>query len=508
VAHPNGNRRLTDEQAAVVASKANTIVVNAYAGTGKTSTLVEYAAARPQERMLYIAFNKAIAEEAKSKFPANVECRTTHSIAFGAIVHRLFADLPKTAIYAKVGDMRPMTVASVLQIHPRLASFAKTTLDNWFCSADPEVSTKHIMKDMRVPDNQRELVVTNAKELFKLMCDPSKPMATLPHDGYLKLYQLSKPDLSRKYNRIMLDEGQDTNMATLDIVLNQKTGLILVGDENQSIYQFRGAVNAMKLVEPDERYSLTTSFRFGSGVAGIASTLLGTFRPLPKAITGLGKFRETTFKLDPSQTYAVITRTNAALFDDAVNNLNDGKPYHFVGGTANYRFEKIMDAYHLYMQKNEQIKDPVIRQFDTIVELKNAATETDDLELKYLCKIAETYGANIPDLIKKIEARHVAVAKPADLKGGIIYTTAHKSKGLEFEQVLLTNDYGSLLDDDGNLVKDVSDEEINLLYVALTRAERAIQLNTSFIELLGYLKEQRAQLKDQDAASQTSRPRM
>lgn len=489
--------QLTDEQRAVVASSARIVLVNAYAGTGKTSTLVEYAKARPQERMLYIAFNKSIAEEAKTKFPSNVECRTTHSMAFGAIIPRLFADLSKTEMYAKVGDMRPMTIASLLQVNPRMAAFAKATLDNWFCSADEEIDGRHIDRDMRVPDNQRGLVVGHAKELFKLMCDPTNRMATLPHDGYLKLYQLSKPDLSRKYARLMLDEGQDTNMATLDIVMRQNTGLVFVGDENQAIYQFRGASNAMKLVKPDERHYLTTSFRFGAGVAGIASSILGTFRSLPKPITGLGKHRQTQFKLNPDETYCVITRTNAALFDDAVTNLKSTKPYHFVGGTANYRFEKIMDAYYLYMQQQTNIKDPVIRQFDSLADLRQAADDTEDLELVYLCKIAETYGERIPDLIRQIEERHVPLSSPNELKGGIVYTTAHKSKGLEFDQVLMTNDYGELLDEKGELKDDIKDEEINLLYVAATRAQRAIQLNTSIIELLTYLKEKNAHQANQ-----------
>ena len=42
---------LTDEQQGVVESAAPELVVNAYAGTGKTTTLRAYAAARPQQRM-------------------------------------------------------------------------------------------------------------------------------------------------------------------------------------------------------------------------------------------------------------------------------------------------------------------------------------------------------------------------------------------------------------------------------------------------------------------------
>uniref|UniRef100_UPI0013D42A21 UvrD-helicase domain-containing protein n=1 Tax=Klebsiella pneumoniae TaxID=573 RepID=UPI0013D42A21 len=66
----------------------------------------------------------------------------------------------------------------------------------------------------------------------------------MTHDGYLKLFQLSKPDLSKQFGLIMVDEWQDTNEVTMDIVLEQDARLILVGDRHQSIYGFRGATNA------------------------------------------------------------------------------------------------------------------------------------------------------------------------------------------------------------------------------------------------------------------------
>lgn len=73
----------TPEQEDIVKAFATTrmLKVNAFAGTGKSSTLQLLATAN-SEHSLYIAFNKAIADEAAGKFPSNVECRTTHSLAF------------------------------------------------------------------------------------------------------------------------------------------------------------------------------------------------------------------------------------------------------------------------------------------------------------------------------------------------------------------------------------------------------------------------------------------
>ncbi|MDA8140896.1 MAG: hypothetical protein M0036_19785, partial [Desulfobacteraceae bacterium] len=76
---------LTEEQQAVVAcdlQPGQSLKIMAFAGTGKTSTLIAYAQARPHLRFLYVAFNKSVQLEAAEKFPANVVARTAHALAF------------------------------------------------------------------------------------------------------------------------------------------------------------------------------------------------------------------------------------------------------------------------------------------------------------------------------------------------------------------------------------------------------------------------------------------
>ena len=75
---------LTEEQRHIVDCDKNIILVNAYAGTGKTSTLVQFCKVRKNARFLYLAYNASMAKEAKSKFKGNnnVACATIHSLAF------------------------------------------------------------------------------------------------------------------------------------------------------------------------------------------------------------------------------------------------------------------------------------------------------------------------------------------------------------------------------------------------------------------------------------------
>ncbi|EHP6639173.1 AAA family ATPase, partial [Salmonella enterica subsp. enterica serovar Schwarzengrund] len=74
--------KTTAEQNAIIEWKGNHLVVNAFAGTGKTSTLVNYAEANPESKMLYLAYNRAVRDEAERKFPYNVECKTSHQLAW------------------------------------------------------------------------------------------------------------------------------------------------------------------------------------------------------------------------------------------------------------------------------------------------------------------------------------------------------------------------------------------------------------------------------------------
>lgn len=71
----------THEQSPIIQSKASKILVRAFAGTGKTTTLVGFAKANPTLRILYLCYNSSVEKAAKGKFPRNVMCKTVHNLA-------------------------------------------------------------------------------------------------------------------------------------------------------------------------------------------------------------------------------------------------------------------------------------------------------------------------------------------------------------------------------------------------------------------------------------------
>lgn len=135
---------LTGEQQQILSHdiQADHVVkVMAFAGTGKTTTLVKYAEQRPHLRFLYVAFNKSVATEAQRRFPSNVDCKTVHSLAF--------ADVGKSYhIKQKLTfNVQPFALSSALP--EGRGGFVKAkvvamTLNTFMASADPMINFTHV----------------------------------------------------------------------------------------------------------------------------------------------------------------------------------------------------------------------------------------------------------------------------------------------------------------------------------------------------------------------------
>lgn len=104
----------------------------------------------------------------------------------------------------------------------------------------------------------------------------------------------------------------------------------------------------------------------------------------------------------------------------------------------------------------------MIARFGTWPDLLEYSKE--DVEVKRLVKIASR-----PDVEHFISAlEKVKECTNPD----VILTTAHKSKGLEYDNVIVANDFKF----GEKKLLDIPEQEINLLYVACTRAKKALQL--------------------------------
>ena len=481
---------LTSEQDAVVkyeVKPGEALKIIAYAGTGKTSTFVEYSHYHDHP-MLYLAFNKSVEQDAKDRFGPNVRPKTIHALAYATTGRP----------YRTIGNLRYFTVMKYLKADVYAATLVTRTLDNYLNSADEIIDERHAADDElgKFKAGYKAELVDGARAIWEQIKRGNDPFP-MTHSGYLKLYQLMKPRISAR--TILLDEAQDTNPVTLDIVhrqMGEGTKVLLCGDPFQQIYSWRGAIDAMHMIEAPELF-LTQSFRFGDNIAKVANHLLHDFFHCEKPVIGRQDIQdELAESLPADEPYTIICRTNVEIFKQALRCAVTKTPMCMGGGDGFTNFlEAIMDVYYLFAGKHDQIKEPQIKFFNSFEHLKAFAEARLDPELQARIRIVEDYDDMLPTHVENVR-KNITVARLAK----VFILTAHKAKGLEWNNVMLTNDFADLFDEEGHL-REVSTgdpdkdkqlgyenpiprDEVNLLYVAATRAKKRLKLNHDLLVLL------------------------
>src|SRR4051812_45616243 len=272
---------------------------------------------------------------------------------------------------------------------------------------------------------------------------------------------------------LYLDEAQDANPVTLAVLEAQGRPTVWVGDPWQSVYRFRGSVNALRMISAPQRH-LSRSWRFGEELAGVARAILAhTGEPPTVPLRGDPGIATTLGPVRPP--CAVLCRTNAGLFEAAVRGRDR---IHVVGGLEPLA-RLVLGGWRLYL--GEAVPEvPGLARFRGWDELLEEAEEGRDPELRFLARVVARYGRALPGLVADLRRRAVMQPDMADR----VLATAHKAKGLEWPEVRLAPDFPTLselgaADPDGlpRLTAEERDQELHLLYVAATRARWRLEPN-------------------------------
>lgn len=452
----------TEEQlhAVSLGKQGKSLKIEAAAGAAKTTTLNLTAQALGLKKGLYVAFNRAIADEAQRKFPSTVMCRTGHSLAFRQygkpFDSRLNMLLNGGVIASALRIPDNLTYSRDFTIGAKSMAYLVLSAVNRYCqSADPGISIKHVPwdeikhLDPHVQQHLSENIKAYAQQLWQAMINPN---GTLPvtHDVYLKLWQLSAPRIRADY--ILFDEAQDANGVMLDIVMNQDAQLIFVGDPYQQIYSWRGAQNAMRQIDLDATASLTQSFRFGRNIAIVANKILNNFLEAGVNIRGFDQVPSRLQRI--SKPDAIICRTNGDLVANLVNEIDSGKRIGVTGGTA--AMKSLLRGIG-ELQAGLPTNCRELALFQSWEDLVEYSESSSGQAMKSLIKQVKEHGV---DNLLRILDRTVDTTV-----ANLVLTSAHKAKGLEWDYVKLGNDFTHPLNDGWQ------EEEANLLYVAATRAK-------------------------------------
>ncbi|MCU4157313.1 ATP-dependent helicase [Carboxylicivirga sp. A043] len=481
--------QLTDEQEQIIAHEGN-LKVNAVAGSGKTTTILQYAQRRPKSPILYLAFNKSVKLEAEYKLSqmslSNVRVETAHSLAY-----------KYTAPYQRHKirfDYKPHEIVAILNIRPKAGDLSHLKLAShvyrfvrYFCNSMAQkvaeinyLETLSDLESLAFATENHELIVHYTRLFLAKM---HKGEVDIIHDFYLKQFQLSQPVLS--YDYILFDEGQDASGAMLAAFIKQPANKIIIGDQHQQIYGWRFATNALQQVD-FQTMDLSKSFRFNQEVARLSKSILQLKTHIGQnskvCLQGLGTHQ-------PINSRVTLARSNSKLVSRAIELLIQQKELskiYFEGQLSSYTFSEdggsIYDVLNLYNNQRHLIKDDLIKSIPSFDHLKDYLEETSDTSLKALVDLVEKYHKDIPYFISRI--KECCVDEADKDKADMVFSTVHKAKGMEYDQVFIMDDFinEQQIIDAKEAIKaqeinpEAVAEEINLLYVAATRTKSKLHL--------------------------------
>jgi superfamily I DNA/RNA helicase len=491
---PLKKKVLTDQQTAIINSTGN-LRINAVAGSGKTTTIIEYAASRPANaRILYLAFNKSVKLEATRKFAeyglTNTKVETAHSLAYKHVVFRLNYKV-------KAQGYKNSEICQLLDIRGNEEKHAEFVIANhiskfvtYFCNSD-----KAKVQDLNYLDTVVDAQAkTFVRTFYKFIEDGTRLLLAkmdrgeieITHDFYLKKFQLSNPALP--YDYILFDEAQDASAAMLDVFMKQKATKVIVGDTHQQIYGWRHAVNSLDKADFNT-LQLSASFRFTQDIANLATEILSwknhLFECKPVVITGKGASKKEVTK-------ATIARTNLGLLLKAIEYITDNskvKHIYFEGNISSYMYAddgaSLYDVLSLYNGNHDRIRDKLVGSMKDMDDLEEYVEKTEDHQLATMIEIVREYGNEVHGIIKSLKELHTGDEDRH--KAEMIFSTVHRSKGMEYDVVYLVNDFlsESKLKElkekhksDKTVAFDTArlNEEINLLYVAITRTKNNLHI--------------------------------
>jgi len=293
-----------------------------------------------------------------------------------------------------------------------------------------------------------------------------------------------------RYDMILVDEAQDLSPVMLDALEKCRRRIVLVGDSHQQIYSFRYAIDAMRRLPCDEELQLTLSFRFGKSIADLASLFIQEAKNERGFRIAGNPEKSSIISLTSSQpssrnnvTRAILTRTNLALFSNAMLLRSQGKTFHFERDLQPVLF-RTLSVYWLSRGQKEKIRDPFIGSFASLEQLGEYAESMGDFPLTGMAQIVKKYGDDsFPAVV--FEMSDLARSKNREgRQDGIILSTIHSAKGQEYDEVNIDSDIAENLTAAAQNGSRHYEEEVNVAYVGFTRAVKRLYLPSAFQTLL------------------------
>jgi len=474
----------TDEQISILEKVSLTdenILINAFAGTGKTTTLQIIQEAIGAQPVLYLCFNKRVADEAKEKFPSSTLVRT-----FNSLGHNIWAK----ACASKLTLNRKKTqenLAEFIQSVPRTAQ--GPMWDSYWDVVNAVARAKALgyVPEGKFPHAKRLITQEDfhasldeePDELVKELVDEALfTSIQQAYKGYIDFNdQIYMPALFGgtypNYPIVKVDETQDLN-PTNHAMLHQlvKHRVMAVGDPWQSIYAFRGAMQG-GMASLKEKFSmvemdLSVSFRCPQAVVEAARWRVPQFKWIKPGghVEKVKKLDQRTIPEgvdeDGKPLAAIICRNNAPLFKLALNLLRAKRSVSVAGSDVGPKIVGIMKK----LGDGEMPRAALVDRIQEWRAEKLERRSTSASDIADCMIVFASFGTTLTQAVSYAE--HLF-----SQKGKIQLLTGHKAKGMEWDSVYHLDPW---------LIGE-EEQELNLRYVITTRAkERLFEVNSLDIE--------------------------
>ena len=460
----------TDEQQAIfncIANSDSHIIVNAGAGTGKTTTIVEAANMIGDKSAAFLAFNKSIAVELAERLPEGVEAKTFHAFGFAAI--RAAGIKTKVNNY-KLNNVIKDLLGADYYFAPlkKLVSLVKGSL----IEGTDIQSIKGLIDEYNInfESEREEIMAIEAIPAILTLCRTQTHI--IDFDDMIWLPLVNNYPFP-KYDVLFVDEAQDFNESQREMISKCVNGgrCIIVGDKNQAIYGFRGAdSNSISLFRQRlltgsrkiQEFPLSISWRCPQSVVQEANRYVKDFSAPSTAIQGAVVVNAA---FTPQRKDMVLCRYNAPLVGAFYDLISQGKSAYILGRdmtkgliTAVQKVSKnthmgVKEFEELFMQDFKHNHARLLQQ-----DKKNQALALEDRRdcINIFINKATTVGGIIEEIKRVFDGSD---------KGEIMLSTVHKAKGLEADNVYILATERMPHPMGGR-------EENNICYVAITRSKK------------------------------------
>ncbi len=458
-----------------VGSGTGNAVIEATAGSGKTTTIVD-SLKLAHGRILFCAFNRHIVDTLKQRVPEGVEVATLHSIGLrslstGISRPKLNEQKVEQIIQAFYSYYDRRAQRAITSSGAKVISLVRATLTDYNSRSALNDLINHYGLDLDSYEN--DLLADLPKLMAKVNESPE-----IDFDDMIYRAATDNSSSISRYDFVFVDELQDLNAAQLRLLelLSGNGRVIAVGDRSQSIYGWMGAdyeavprtikrLNAKTL-------PLSITYRCPISHVHLAQTIVPQIEAWDQAQEGEIK------SVSPMHLHQylhpgvlVLCRTNAPLVSGAFSLLQQNIPAMIRGRDIGLSLISLVNKLWNGEAMNSFLANVYEYQGKELARMEaRNATESQIQAFKDKIDTLNVLSMN-SDTVEDLLDRTQKLFRDDDDRHYVVFSTVHRAKGLEADEVYILKP--ELMPMRTKQSWEAQQEQ-NIMYVSYTRSKRLL----------------------------------